>query len=169
MLAGDGGGGDEVQHAPRHRWGSAVPGSAGHAPTVLNGKTRIQTGWVAVRRPREFQAFSPQGRGTESGVIRLGSVPKWYEPERRCPLIEWILLAVILWYIADSAIYLYRHYSKGGERAEAVSNQSPFELIPTKMPGYNWMQCRGCGGEIAMMRGEPRPRGCLRCGADSEG
>ena len=82
-------------------------------------------------------------------------------------MIEWLLLAVILWYIADSAIYLYRHYRREGWRVSPTA-RSPFDLIPARMPGYNWMRCAGCGIEVAMMLGEPRPRRCLTCGAGSE-
>ena len=83
-------------------------------------------------------------------------------------MLEWILLGVMLWYIADSAIYLYRHYSRHGRRADKSTGQSPFESIPDKMPGYNWMRCRSCGSEAAMMLGEPNPLRCLLCGADQE-
>ena len=82
-------------------------------------------------------------------------------------MLEWVLLAVILWYIVDSTVYLYRHYRREGLRSKPKT-QSPFELIPAKIPGYNWMACAGCGQELAMMVGEPRPPRCLHCGADSE-
>ena len=79
--------------------------------------------------------------------------------------MEWILLGVILWYIIDSVIYLWRYYSKGGARGASVSIPSPFETIPAKLPGYHWMHCRSCGQELAMMLGEPDPIRCLGCGA----
>ena len=83
-------------------------------------------------------------------------------------MLEWVLLAVILWFIGDSAVYLYRHYRRDSGKAGATVARSSFDLIPAKMPGYNWMACAGCGQELAMMVGEPRPLRCLRCGADSE-
>ena len=78
-------------------------------------------------------------------------------------MIEWALLVVILWYIADSAVYLFRYYSRQGREAGRDSGQSPFKLIPAKIAGYNWVRCGGCGGEVALMPGEPKPRRCLVC------
>ena len=69
-------------------------------------------------------------------------------------MIEWALLVVILWYIADSAVYLFRFYSRQGREAGRDSGQSPFKLIPAKIAGYNWVRCGGCGGEVALMPGE---------------
>ena len=64
-------------------------------------------------------------------------------------MIEWALLVVVLWYIADSAVYLYRYYSREGREAGRDSGQSPFKLIPAKIAGYNWVRCGGCGGKAA--------------------
>jgi hypothetical protein len=55
-------------------------------------------------------------------------------------------LVVILWYIADSAVYLFRYYSRQGREAGRDSGQSPFKLTPAKIAGYNWVRCGGCGG-----------------------
>ena len=42
-----------------------------------------------------------------------------------------------------------------------------FETIPSRVPGYQWVRCRACGGDIALTLREALPARCPSCHADT--